>query len=816
MSYPGNRSLARDVQERISTTFQQTLGLVTEHRDQEAVVGCEFILRMDAQFQPARTLITRLKSDVRPVELSDLEKPPAPQLEDLTHLADLADLEELDDLDDFEGLDDFDSLGEASEVSSVAQVPAAPPQAQVPQAPAQMPVGPASATSGLAAVIHDLLVKRSFEQIMQIASTQKRAVDSDLQVRAMVEQARGLLESESYVQAFIKSATEARELGDLPTMEKHLGKAKALDPEHPDVVSFVAQSAVEAAMPMAPMDVDPVLVFDDGESAASLDEAPNPNIQEESSFEESTKAALAMSELGRDPRQTKPMAAVKIEVDDFSSAFEEVDAELSLDDEIAADAMIEEDPIEDHPIDEDPIALLDAEAEPELLGAFEAPEDLGAALAFDDEGMTPASEVDADNGGSRVDGLLVEGQEAFDRAEYQAAIDVWSRIFLIDIDNQEASTKIEEARNKKAELERQAEELFHEAVEQVEGESLEEAKATLRQVLELQPTHSLATEYLQQLEAGQVPTISTGGDLDQTLAGLEGTEDFGSDFEPGADSPSLEAAVERDRIVVVKKTDMRIVALGAAVLLAVIGGVGYLVLEWDNLFPNQEAPQVMAQPPQIDPLVRATKMHEGGNTENAILLLERIQPQEPLYEGAQALIAQWKALVEAPPELEAAGPSAEQRQRLDLLLGAAREAHRQGRYLRARDYFERAAKVLPLGSEDSVLKSAGDDALHDLEPQIKLFGDGQYTSIIPALWRKREADPNNLDIERLLVDSYYNLAVTDLQRGNAQAAAVKMTDALEVQPENEELERLQLFAQTYAQRQQDLLYRIFVKYLPSH
>ncbi len=36
-----------------------------------------------------------------------------------------------------------------------------------------------------------------------------------------------------------------------------------------------------------------------------------------------------------------------------------------------------------------------------------------------------------------------------------------------------------------------------------------------------------------------------------------------------------------------------------------------------------------------------------------------------------------------------------------------------------------------------------------------------------------------------------------------------------MEPDSEELERIQLFAKTYQERQQDLVYRIFVKYLPS-
>jgi hypothetical protein len=38
----------------------------------------------------------------------------------------------------------------------------------------------------------------------------------------------------------------------------------------------------------------------------------------------------------------------------------------------------------------------------------------------------------------RIDELLAEGQASFERSEHQAAIDAWSRIFLIDIDHDAA------------------------------------------------------------------------------------------------------------------------------------------------------------------------------------------------------------------------------------------------------------------------------------------------------------------------------------------------------------------------------------------
>ncbi len=806
MSYPGNPSLAQDVQERISNTFQQTLDLVTSQKDQEALVGCEFILRMDPEYQPAKTLVARLKSGERPVAIDDLRAPPSLDV----------DLGDLDDLEDLGSLDDFDDLTDPS-LDDDAGAPAA-----------------AAPASGLTAVISDLLARRNFEQILQIAEKQQQSVEGDPEVKALVETARGLSESETYVQAFLKSARKAQAEGRPADVESYLKKASTLDPEHPDVLGFAAgptpaQAPAQAAAP------PPALAADDDllalqQQSLSLDAA-----------EDGDPATDLAEELGRDPRQTKPIAAVPLDdggsaavavgpqdpaadanEPDFEAALfagegeagelEDLDAELFDGQGLSEPGAGDPEPAAPIPVVAgDALADLDAE----LFDGQETSEDLGPELVLDDatpeDAGAAGGDQAAEGGGDRVGQLLEEGQTAFDGGDYQAAIDVWSRIFLIDIDNQEASRRIEEARGKKAEIERQAEELFHEAVGQIEDGSIDEAKSTLARVLELAPSHSLAREYAEQLDAGQVPVT---GDLDvATTADIAADLDTSADA--GAGSASMEAAVARDRVVVVKRTDRRIIALGAAVLVAVIGGGAFLKLKWDDWFPNQEAPPTAQQVRKVDPIERATKMHEGGNTENAILLLERIQPQDPVYEDAQALIAQWKALVEAPPEAENTGPSEEQIRRHALLVAAARKAHQQGRHIRTLKYFERASKVLPLGAEDQTLKRESEVQLEPLNEQLAAFANGQYATIIPVLWRKRESDPGNLDLQRLLVDSYYNLALTDLQRGNVQAAAKKLREALEAQPENQELQRLQLFTQTYTQRRQDLLYRIFVKYLPS-
>ena len=72
MTYPGNSTLAADLQARIQETFQQTLDLAEKGNRQEAALGCDFILRLDPMFEPARTLQQRLQGGSGTLEIADL------------------------------------------------------------------------------------------------------------------------------------------------------------------------------------------------------------------------------------------------------------------------------------------------------------------------------------------------------------------------------------------------------------------------------------------------------------------------------------------------------------------------------------------------------------------------------------------------------------------------------------------------------------------------------------------------------------------------------------------------------------------------
>ena len=205
-------------------------------------------------------------------------------------------------------------------------------------------------------------------------------------------------------------------------------------------------------------------------------------------------------------------------------------------------------------------------------------------------------------------------------------------------------------------------------------------------------------------------------------------------------------------------------------LALVAAALVFVYLNRDRFFPNakEQAPPAAET---VDPIARATRLHDDGKTAVAINQLRRLPPTDPHYEEAQALISQWEASAAPPPPVET-GPSAEEVARRAELLAEAREALSRDEALDRR----RAARP---GDGDRPARRAArpscasevEASLAPLAAELRLFRDGEYERALPGLWRLHEPDPSNADVRRLIVDSYYNLAVRDLQRGDVKSAA---------------------------------------------
>jgi hypothetical protein len=213
-----------------------------------------------------------------------------------------------------------------------------------------------------------------------------------------------------------------------------------------------------------------------------------------------------------------------------------------------------------------------------------------------------------------------------------------------------------------------------------------------------------------------------------------------------------------------------------------------------------------------DPIARAKALHAEGKTALAIAQLRRLPPDSPVQGEARALVAQWEGAAE--PKKEEDGPAPEVAARRESLLGAARSALAEGENVRATLLFEQASALAALDGEAAAQAAQARERCAPLAAEVEMFRSGEWEYLLNNLWRKREADPRNRDIQRLMVDSYYNLGVRDLQRGDANAAAEKFREASTIDGRDPQLQRLALFAKTYQERGEDLLYRIYVKYLP--
>lgn len=161
MSYSGNPSLSSDVKQRILSTFDQTLELARDGNRQEALLGCDFVLRMDPQFQPAQLLQERLRSSAGAVRVDDLQG--SPETVAASAAAD-------DPFGDLDGLD--------------LDLPA---------------VLPGDSAGYLGEELQSLLDQRRFQDLMATAEREQSTIALHPELRRLVGNAQELMEAEPYV-----------------------------------------------------------------------------------------------------------------------------------------------------------------------------------------------------------------------------------------------------------------------------------------------------------------------------------------------------------------------------------------------------------------------------------------------------------------------------------------------------------------------------------------------------------------------------------------------------------------------------------------
>ena len=190
MSYPGSPEIPSDIQQRLLDAFGEALDLAEMGKREEASLGCDFILRTDPQFEPARLLMRRVQQATGPISVDDLR----------------------------DGSDAVSGM-------AMSGMPAPDGGFDDPGGDLRQRILAALSQRRL-----DDAVNLGMEHAAEIAE------DSDLLHRLQEAQTR--LEAAPYILQFLESARAAAANADLLERDRWLGKIRALDPENPALAEF--------------------------------------------------------------------------------------------------------------------------------------------------------------------------------------------------------------------------------------------------------------------------------------------------------------------------------------------------------------------------------------------------------------------------------------------------------------------------------------------------------------------------------------------------------------------------------------------------
>ncbi len=704
MAYPGNTELSPQAKDRVMTAFKQVVGKLQQGNREEALIGLEFVLRLDPAYAPALNLHQQLSSGEGEIVLNEIvSQLQAPTTDTINGML-------------VEAVEDFNNRDLEGARSKVEQV---------------------------------LLDLPGHEE-----------------ARNLLGQIEAAVKGESQVGQFLAQARETLARGDSGEAANFVMMAQALDPHHRDIAATIAE--IEKSGDMA-------------QSQAPL--APSTEAEEEVSFAPTDEAAPDFSTTTED-------AAL------FSTAPAE---------EAPVDAVGE--PPASHPepaigVEEAPVTELSAgdpepvSEEPYYEDATDSVADLfdaGPAALADQE-----VEVDPDDTHAVIRDLLTRGGTAAAADDYAAAIDAWSRIFLIDPNHREAKDRIEHIRHAKVDLEKRIEPMLADAQASFVGGDLELARNFVDRVLALYPNNVDATRLHEALGGGSHPTAEVAPasempDLEDDIF----SDEFAAAAEFGTKAHDAKESPEDER-----QTPVQPKRRLSWQLWAVIGGVGLLIVAgalWlAGVFVPEDVGEGRFEVVQ-QVLAEAEEMYNQKRVEEAIIYLEQNSAADDFQPRIDRRLEKYRKTVATP----VATPIPEG-------LSISKELFADGRWMAA---FERVMAELEAHPNDPGLDALRREIL-DAEPDaanlhsaLKAGDRRAALSIAKDLLDER---PGDLEVAAYYDRELFNAALAELRAFNLAGAERYLTELTARQRDDAEARRILQFANTYKGRPVDIQLKIFV------
>jgi tetratricopeptide (TPR) repeat protein len=786
--YPGNPSLPREVREKILSTFRHTLNLFGQGKLDDCVIGCDFILKMDPRFAPARRLMDKARNPAAEVDVAELE-------------------------------------------SLVATTPTR-----------QERVVAADPDRLLVRAVESFNA-RDFDAAIAAANQVLAVLPGNQDALEILEQANAKKAAQPVFDASRQRAIAALDGLRQDEAARELEKMRQLDPDHPAVallerrIQQMPRPEPPAAAP-PPRATPPPETGGDALDSLSLDfPAEPPGRPPAPAFDSGATVALRLDPAEISSPPPAPQAPSSeggldgLSLDSLSLDLPPASSPVPPPPDFHGRGPLEETLPPPAAPGSPPDLWNEAPPSPAESGSSDwgtvssahidlpppAPEPPRGPLPRIPSMASAAAEAEPPAGNDReISALLRQGDEAARRGERQQAIEVWSRIFLIDINNSDAVSRIEKARQEMAEGNRVISDGLKSGRESFEAGNYAVAREAFLRVLAIDENEPTARFYLDRIEE----------ELSRSAPATDGRPAAAPAAAPAPSAPAASAgakpAAARPRGIAVNS---RVVALVAAfVVLTVVGF--YFVRRMKpagGIARKSAAPAAPAAPAPAS-LEHAKQLAAAGKTGEARAELRRIPPSSPDREAAQALLAELGRAGAAPAAVAAPGgapagppgvavapaaPAPEAAQ----LRAAAEKALSEKRYIEALKNFHMASAAFKDDPTFAQEMGVAADKVTTLTPAVKLYNEGEYETAIPVLWRISQDDRTNQDARSYLLRAYFNQGITQLQNGLYAKAAQSFGEALVIEPNDAEAIRHKKFAERYLKTDLDLMGRIYVRHV---
>jgi hypothetical protein len=366
-------------------------------------------------------------------------------------------------------------------------------------------------------------------------------------------------------------------------------------------------------------------------------------------------------------------------------------------------------------------------------------------------------------------------------------------------------------------------------VQAFERKDFDTARRVFTNVLRVDPNNRTATDYMERLEEAGGAGAAAAFDAPYVAPPAEKYDIFADDEMSGSyeqplmppdpdDAPAPAAAKSSKKSGAVSTKSAAVKPAKAKsttqLPMGLIGGIlAAVILLGGGWFAWSKFMSKPAYDPAATQAIfsQAQSLAAKGKYDAAISALQDVKPDDPQHDRALNLIADLQHKKTQAAEMIEGRPAAVVYQEALANGKAAFDAHD---FDAAKKQFELALRVKPLPPDMKTAYDMASQQVAKLDAAKALFSERKYADAITNLQALAQQDPENKNIQRMLTDAHFNLGATSLQEAKTPEAIKEFDEVLKVDANDELAKRSRELAVRYNGEEKDLLYRIYVKYLP--